>query len=660
METAAIMGKLKVMLGYVRGTLKYIIALAIIISIILGTRSILNKLAGEDEKSAEHIQIETVRKAMFVERIYELGDLEALEEVEIKSDVAGVVKELYIEDGDYVKEGQKLFRIDDEYIKQRLKAYQAEYDVAVGQVQQAEIGRGLEFKRIKSSIDRARKGLQQVEASLISVIAMSEQQVLQAEVALKRLKTETTDSYKTEFDRAELLLADAQLNLKTKKSTLDLAESEAQRYQKLFEQKFVSKSQYELVQKQLTEAQVSYDKSGGEVKSARLNLDSAKRNLRQLEENIADQEKSVDKLKKSAEAQKTEAQLRVEQQENELQELMDSEEDQKKNAQLRVLSAEKYMERSEAELSRLQEELRWTLKLAPRTGTITNCEIEIGQAVSSGRSEWGGGQPIMRISDLSRMVVRAYVNEIEIRKVEQGQRAEVRVKAYQDRDFDGKVWKIAPSARLRDNIRSFEVTVLITRVAEGLRPQMTADVDIIVSERKDILQIPISALIERDATLIYARIPEKEISRFRKGQRVNLKLPDNEKLFPAEITSIPHVDDTRHIDDQVIYEVRIRVENNPEEFNWGPPVPMDIFLSDEQKLTEIICIIHKEREPFALRVVEDVQSSTGDPSQIKTEEVRLVVDRRNESNIEIIEGLKEGDRVKLPEQSRKDLFEWED
>ena len=83
---------------------------------------------------------------------------------------------------------------------------------------------------------------------------------------------------------------------------------------------------------------------------------------------------------------------------------------------------------------------------------------------------------------------------------------------------------------------------------------------------------------------------------------------------------------------------------------------MDLFLSDSEKLTEIKCEVRKEREPFALRITG---GDTSTPDQIETEEVRLVIDRRNENNIEIIRGLSEGDRVKVPELSRKDLFEWE-
>jgi len=647
----------KKILSYVRKSSKFIIAAAIIASIIFGTRAILKKLAGEDDEATNHVQIETVQRAMFVERITELGDLEALEEVEIKSDVAGVIKELYVDDGDYVEQGQELFKIDDEYIKQRLRAIQAEYDVANGQVQQAEIGRDLEIKRIDSNIEMARKACELMAVNLESVTAMGEQQILQAESVLKKLETETTSKYKMAIDQAGLLLNKAQLILRTRKSALELAKSEAERYKRLYEQKFVSKSQYESAQKQLNEAQAAYEGAQEEVKSANLGLESTEKDLQQLKDDIADQKESLEKFKLSTEAQITEAKLRIEQQDNELKNLLATKEDQKKDAQLRVLGAEKYRERSEAELNRLQEESSWTIKHAPRNGTVTDCEIEAGQAVASGRSEWGGGQPVMKISDLSQMVVRAFVNEIDIRKIKKGQRAEIRTKAYQDRTFDGKIWKIAPSAKLKDNIRSFEVTVLITSVSSELRPQMTADVDIIVGERDNILQMPISALIERDVTLIYAWIPEEEGGKFKGEQRLNVKLPNNEELFPSEIVRTPGDEDRRYIDDQEIYEVRIRVDNNPNEFNWGPPIPMDIILSDSERLSKVKCEVRKEREPFALLITS---GDASEPDQIETEEVRLDIGRRNENNIEIIKGLSEGDRVKAPELSRKDLFEWED
>jgi hypothetical protein len=169
--------------------------------------------------------------------------------------------------------------------------------------------------------------------------------------------------------------------------------------------------------------------------------------------------------------------------------------------------------------------------------------------------------------------------------------------------------------------------------------------------------MPISALIEKDVTLVYAWIPLKEGDKFRGGQGLNVKLPNNEKLFPSEIIRTPGDEDRRYIDDQEIYEVRIRVDNNPDEFNWGPPIPMDLILSDTETLAGIKCEVRKEREPFALLITG---GDLSDPSRVETEEVRLVIDRRNENNVEIIRGLNEGDKVRVPELSRKDLFEWED
>jgi multidrug resistance efflux pump len=644
---------------YAKKSLKPIIALSVIAIILLTAYFMLGRFTGKKKGNNEHIQIETLQKAMFVERISERGDLEPLEEVEIKSDVSGVVKELYIEDGDYVETGQELFRIDDEYIKQQLKATQADYDVAVGQVEQARIEMGLEIKRIDNDIAKARKDLKLAEANLESVVATADQQMLQAENALKKLETETLDKCKTAIDQAKLSLAETQLVLRTKKSALDLAKSEVERYEALFEKKFVSKSRCESAQKVLDEAQSAYESAQGSIKSAQLNLESAEKALQQLNEDIKDQRESLKKLKLSSDAQKTEAQLRVDQQKNELENSLASANDQKKGSELKVSASEKYKERSEAELNRLKEELSWTVKHAPRNGTITDCAIKVGQAVTSGRSEWGGGQPVMKISDLSQMVVKAFVNEIEIRKVILGQRAEIHASAYRDRVFDGKVWKIAPTAKLKDNIRSFEVTVLITNVSKELRPQMTADVDIIVMEQNNILQMPISALIEKDVTLIYARIPEKESYRFKSGQKLNVKLPNNEKLFASEVTKTPGDNDKRYIDNQQIYEVRISVDNNPKEFNWGPPIPMDLLFSDTERLTKVKCEVRKEREPFALLITKESQPTANKPPEIETKEVHLVIGRRNENNIEILEGLKEGNRVKVPELNRKDLFMWE-
>ena len=263
----------------------------------------------------------------------------------------------------------------------------------------------------------------------------------------------------------------------------------------------------------------------------------------------------------------------------------------------------------------------------------------------------------MKVSDLSKLVARTYVNEIEIRKVQIGMRADINVSAYRDRRFEGKVWKIAPTATLRDNIRSFEVAVLLENAASELRPQMTADVDIIVAEREGVLQMPISALIEKDVTTVHAFVPEQQVDRFVVGARLDVSFPDDMRRFHAVVDQVYDTD--YHFDQEIRKEVRIVVDDNPNDLQWGPTSPMTLSLLGGETFPNIMCDIRKERDPYALRLV-GAETPPDDPALIETEEARLTIGERNDHSIEILNGLSAGDRVRTPELSRRDLFNWDE
>lgn len=653
------------MRGLGRFTAKYaglavklaVVAGVLTAGVVVGRPALKRLLDKDDDGPTMHVQIETVQRGMFKARIGERGDLEALDEVEIKSDVAGVVRELFVEDGDEVQEGDPLFRIDDEYIAQRLKASSAEHEVAKGNVEQARINASLEAKSVQSRIEMARKSHELAEANLVSIVSLGAQQTMQLEAVVRRLETDTMDARTTEVERAALALAKTRLHVGTTLTSLTLNESEANRSAQLLERKYVSHSQHEIVLARHEEAKAANAAAMADQTLSELNQESARRNLRQLGAEITDNREGLGKLKETVAAQQAEGRLRVAQRLAELADLRSSVDQQRRRGEIGVTSAEKYMERSEADLSRLRQEIAWTLKLAPRSGTVTASMIEVGQAVQSGRSEWGGGGPVMKISDLSKLVARTYVNEIEISKVRIGMRAEINVSAYRDRTYDGKVYKIAPTATMRDNIRSFEVAVLLTNASTELRPQMTADVDIIVVERDDILQMPIAALIEKEVTAVYAAIPQALVGGLSVGATLDLSYGNGDQSFPAWVDRI--AEDERHYDDQVVIEVRIVVDDNPDELQWGPTTPMTLAMTGGETLEDIMCDIRKDRDPYALRILT-ADPLPDDPALIETEEARLKVGERNDYSIEILEGLSEGQRVRVPELSRQDLFMWDD
>ena len=127
-------------------------------------------------------------------------------------------------------------------------------------------------------------------------------------------------------------------------------------------------------------------------------------------------------------------------------------------------------------------------------GIVINLEIEEGEIVTSGRSAFSQSPPIMQIVDLSQMVVKTSINEVDMERLKLGQKAEIEIRAYQDRVYTGEVREVSPSGQPRDNIIYFEVVIAVLGSPEELRPGMTADVNIIVLEKKDVLLLPIEAV----------------------------------------------------------------------------------------------------------------------------------------------------------------------
>ncbi len=111
-------------------------------------------------------------------------------------------------------------------------------------------------------------------------------------------------------------------------------------------------------------------------------------------------------------------------------------------------------------------------------------------------------QKILSIPDLSRLQVNAKVDESQIDKVMVNQKARIRVHAFADQVLDGRVLDVAP---LPDpsNFFSFGQKVYTTRVAilnrqPSLRPGLTADVEILIDQKDNVLSVPVAAVLHYD------------------------------------------------------------------------------------------------------------------------------------------------------------------
>jgi HlyD family secretion protein len=155
------------------------------------------------------------------------------------------------------------------------------------------------------------------------------------------------------------------------------------------------------------------------------------------------------------------------------------------------------------------------LVLSPSFGTILEKKVHPGEIITSGTATFGGGTVLMTLADLSTMVVKAKINEVNIGRVVVGQPVEVRLDAVPGRTFHGTVTAILPRGEKVNSIVTYQVTIEIDNKDNTLRPQMTANVDILTNVMQGVIAIPLEALrSENGDDVVYVmanggRLPRK-------------------------------------------------------------------------------------------------------------------------------------------------------
>lgn len=135
---------------------------------------------------------------------------------------------------------------------------------------------------------------------------------------------------------------------------------------------------------------------------------------------------------------------------------------------------------------------------ATASGMVISRTVNEGEMVQSSLSSYGEGTVVMRIADLSRMIVKSNINEVDIAKFSLGQAATIKLDALPYEEYSGQIVKIAPSATLENNAKVFPVEISINATGETAKPGMTAAVKIQGESRQDVLVIPIRAVFTDD------------------------------------------------------------------------------------------------------------------------------------------------------------------
>ncbi len=169
-------------------------------------------------------------------------------------------------------------------------------------------------------------------------------------------------------------------------------------------------------------------------------------------------------------------------------------------AQAQLNAARFTVQQTEANLRRVTEDLNKTAIYAPRDGTVSQLNVELGERVV-GTSQMAG-TVMMTIADLTQMEARVNVNENDVVRVSVGDTAKIEVDAYPNRPFKGIVREIANTAQTagqgtQEQVTNFEVRIRVLAEDAVFRPGMSTTADIETETKPNVLTVPIQAVTAR-------------------------------------------------------------------------------------------------------------------------------------------------------------------
>lgn len=157
---------------------------------------------------------------------------------------------------------------------------------------------------------------------------------------------------------------------------------------------------------------------------------------------------------------------------------------------------------AEVALRRARRNLGYTDITSPIDGTVVRRDVDPGQTVNAGFS---APTLFVVVGDLARVEVVAAVDEADIGRVTAGQTAEVTVSSWPDKPAAGTVRQVRLQSVLQDNVVTYPVVVEVENADGRLLPGMTATVELVVAEAKDVLCAPNAALrYQPDASAPFA------------------------------------------------------------------------------------------------------------------------------------------------------------
>jgi HlyD family secretion protein len=171
-----------------------------------------------------------------------------------------------------------------------------------------------------------------------------------------------------------------------------------------------------------------------------------------------------------------------------------------KSAQASLKSSEAALTQAQANLDQQQVNLAHTIITSPIDGIIVQRAVDVGQTV---QANYQSPTLFIVAADLTKMKCTANIDESDVGKIRPGQSVKFRIDAYPNETFNGTVSQVRLQPIVVQNVVTYGTVIDVPNPDLKLKPGMTANVQIEIAKKTDVLRVPNTAIRFRPSTEIF-------------------------------------------------------------------------------------------------------------------------------------------------------------
>lgn len=397
------------------------------------------------------------------------GSVEAPVNVKISPKVTGRIDFLNVREGDHVKRGQVLVKIDPSQVEAEVEQARSAVAEAQYRLAQAQLSQGPSDAAVNTQVRQQKAGVSSAQADYNQVRENYKAQLAAADASVADAAGRV-ESANAAVSNAKAAIGSAQANLENAKSKYN-------RIQGLYKQGYISAQDVDDAKTALAAQEAAVEVSKGQLKAATAQLSSAA-----AQKQSAEQQANIVRTKGKADIEASQAKFSQAQASLDYAKANTA----SKSAYQQSLAALKSsVAAAQASLRSAQARRADTVLISPLDGFVTGRYIDVGGMAAP-------GQPIIAVQFMKQVWVTISVPEEINSRVHIGQQARVAVDAMPGKTFIGSIIQVNPSADPAS--RQFMARVILDNAQNLFRPGMFARVSIETERAPKAVAVPREAI----------------------------------------------------------------------------------------------------------------------------------------------------------------------